>query len=119
MKIYRMKNNDFAFTAVPCALANCTPGHIRLSDGPIYYPTSHGPNNHHKKYGSKEEYERSRLKPVRLFRDGFSAEFASVGDAAKFLRRDHAIMSKALTIDGYCYDADKVRYFVEFIKKEG
>jgi hypothetical protein len=116
MKIYRMKNNDFAFTAAPCTLANCTPGHIRLSDGPIYYPTSHHRDKAYstrRVFASKDDADKAKMKKVRITRDGFSLTVESAKAAGEFLGCSGPNVSMAIRRGGTCAGLDGLRYSVE------
>jgi len=111
----------FAFMAVACTLENCTPDHIRLSDGPIHYPTAKiGGEPRSKVYlmsrrhESKEACDRAKWKRVRIYRDGFSLHLESVKAAGIYLGCTGPCVSSAIRRGGTVAGRDGTRYYVVF-----
>jgi hypothetical protein len=111
----------FAFSAIPCTLGNCTPDHIRLSDGPIHYPTSKiggepRPPGYSKarKFESKAACDRAKWKRVVIYRDGFKLEMESQKAASIYLGCTGSCVSMAIRRRGTISGRDCLHYSVAF-----
>ena len=111
----------FAFSAIACTLGNCTPDHIRLSDGPIHYPTAKiggEPRSkayiNSRKFVSKEACDRAKWKKVVIYRDGFSLELESVKAAGLYLGCTGSCVSMAIRRRGQTPGRDCLLYSVAF-----
>jgi hypothetical protein len=111
----------FAFSAITCTLENCTPDHIRLSDGPIHYPTAKmggEPRSkayiESRKFVSKEACDRAKWKKVVIYRDGFSLEMESQKAASIYLGCTGSCVSMAIRRRSTIAGRDCLRYSVAF-----